>query len=244
MTDVVYRARFVLSGVVVLGLFAAAVVSGRPAQGNASTRSAETPPIAAVSQVLDPEVILPSRVSAALGRSLSALDRSEARVDDQQNGSAAASLAAIGSNLIRAHSAARAQMRAPVDPDAETTSGPDSVVAVLSVEQSAITRLAGLYDTVTDPVVLNRIGGAMDAALTKRDRLLSAVIRLNPEGKGLAYADGMADTIDGYTDEVSNLTEALKVDHLTTSARSALTNALARSQAAAAKVTPAFGGGE
>jgi hypothetical protein len=183
-------------------------------------------------------------VSAALGRSLSALDRAEASVDDQQYGSAAASLAAIGSDLIRAHRAARAQMRAPVDPEAETTSGPDSVVAVLGVEQSAITRLAGLYDTVTDPVVLNRIGGAMDAALTKRDRLLSAVIRLNPEGKGAAYADGMADTVDGYTDEVSNLTEALKVDHLTTSARSALTNALSRSQAAAAKVTAAFGGGE
>jgi hypothetical protein len=244
MTDVVHRARFVLSSIVVLGLLAAAVVSGRPAQGSASTRSAETPPIAGVSQVLDPEVILPSRVSAALGRSLSALDRAEARVDDQQYGSAAASLAAIGSDLIRAHLAARAQMRAPVDPEAETTSGPDSVVAVLSVEQSAITRLAGLYDTVTDPVVLNRIGGAMDAALTKRDRLLNAVIRLNPEGKGAAYADGMADTVDGYTDEVSNLTEALKVDHLTTSARSALTNALARSQAAAAKVTAAFGGGE
>jgi hypothetical protein len=229
---------------VVLGLFAAAVVAGRPAQGNASTRSAETPPIAAVSQVLDPEVILPSRVSAAWGRSVSALDRAEARVDDQQYGSAAAALSAVGANIGRAHLAARAQMRVPIDPEAEATPGPDSVLAVLGLEQAAITRLAGLYDTVTDPVVLNRIGGAMDAALTKRDRLLDKVINLNPAGAGAAYADGMADTLDGYTDEVANLTETLQVDQLTTSARSALTNALSRSQAAAAKVTAAFGGGE
>ena len=122
--------------------------------------------------------------------------------------------------------------------------GPDSVTAVLKLEQVAITRLAGLYDTVADPVVLNRIGSAMDVALTMRDRMLNAVIALNPEGAGLAYADGMADSVDGYTDEVANLTEALKVDRLTTSARSALANALSRSQAAAAKVTAAFGGGE
>ena len=245
MTDVVHRARFVLSSIVVLGLFAAAVVSGRPAEGTASTRVAETPPIAAVSQAVDPEVILPSRVSAAIGRSLSALDRSEARVDDQQYGSAAASLAAVSADLGRAHRAGRAQMRAkPVDPEAESTSGPDSVIAVLTLEQSAITRLAGLYDTVTDPVVLNRIGSAMDTALARRDRMLNAVIALNPAGAGAAYADGMADTLDGYTDEVANLTEALQVDQLTTSARSALTNALSRSQAAAAKVTAAFGGGE
>jgi len=243
MTDVVHRARFVLSSIVVLGLFAAAVVSGRPAEGTASTRVAATPPIAAVSQVLDPEVILPSRVSAAWGRSVSALDRSEARVDDQQYGSAAAALSAVGVNIGRAHLAARAQMRVPIDPDAEATPGPDSVLAVLGLEQAAITRLAGLYDTVTDPVVLNRIGGAMDVALTKRDRLLDKVMNLKP-GKAAAYADGMADTVDGYTDEVSNLNEALKVDHLTTSARSDLTNALARPQAAAAKVTTAFGGGE
>jgi len=79
--------------------------------------------------------------------------------------------------------------------------------------------------------------------LKARDRLLDKVINLKP-GKAAAYADGMADTVDGYTDEVSNLTEALKVDHLTISARAALTNALSRSQAAAAKVTAAFGGGE
>ena len=206
MTEVVDKARFLLWGIVVFGLFAAAMTFSQ-AGGRIDSARAQTPPI------VDDEVILPTRVSAAMGRSLSALDRAEARVDDQQYGSAAASLLAIGSDLNRAHSAARAQLKAkPVDPEAETTQGPDSVTAVLTLEQQAITRLAGLYDTVTDPVVLNRIGSAMDVALTKRVRMLNAVIALNPEGAGAAYADGMADTVDGYTDEVENLTEALKVE--------------------------------
>jgi hypothetical protein len=246
MTEVIIdRARLVRWSIVVLGLFAAAAVLSQAAGGTASARAQETQPIAVASQAEDEAVILPTRVSAAIGRSLAALDRAEARVDDQQYSLAAASLVAVGADLGRADRAGLTQLRAvPVDPEAESTSGPDSVTAVLTLDQSAITRLAGLYDTVTDPVVLNRIGSSLNAALAKRNRMLNAVIALDPEGAGVAYADAMADTLDGYTDEVANLTEALKVDRLTTSARSALTNALSRSQAAAAKVNAAFGGGE
>jgi hypothetical protein len=244
MSEVIDRARVVLGSTVVLGLVIAAVAYGQASAGSASSPSSKASPIATASQAVDDEVVLPTRVDAAIERTLSALDRSEARVDDQQYGSAAASLAAIDSNLIRAHSAARAQMRVPVDPEAETTPGPDSVLAVLNLERATVTRLAGLYDTVTDPVVLNRFGEALNTALTKRDLLLNKVIKLNPVGAGAAYADGMADSLDWYADEVANLTEALHVDHLTTSARAALTNALSRSQATAAKVTAAFGGGD
>lgn len=244
MTEVIDRARLVRWSIVVLGLFAAAAALSKATDGTASARAQEAP-IAVASQAEDEAVILPTRVSAAIGRSLAALDRAEARVDDQQYGLAAASLVAVGADLGRADRAGLAQLRAvPVDPEAESTSGPDSIIAVLTLDQSAITRLAGLYDTVTDPVVLNRIGSSLNAALAKRIRMLNAVIALDPEGAGAAYADGMADTLDGYTDEVANLTEALKVDRLTTSARLALTNALSRSQAAAAKVTAVFGGGE
>jgi len=54
----------------------------------------------------------------------------------------------------------------------------------------------------------------------------------------------MADSLDGYADEVANLTEALNVDRLTTSAQAALQNALTRSQATADKVNAAFGGAD
>jgi len=235
MTEVFNRARLVLWSIVVCGLAVAVLALTHAAEGTAST----APP-----QVLDPEVILPSRVGAALERSLSALDRSGARVDDLQYGAAAVSLAALSADLVRAHRAAWEQLRAPADPEAEATPGPDSVIAVLALEQFAITRLAGLYDTVEDPVVLNRIGDALNTAFAKRSRMLNAVIALNPEGAGALYADGMADSVDGYNDEVANLTEALQVDRLSTSARSALTNALARSQADAAKVVAAFGGAD
>jgi hypothetical protein len=239
MADGVHRNRLAVWGIVVVALVAAAlIVLGQPDDGSAQ----ETSQIAA--PPLDPEVILPARVDAALGRSLSALDRSEARVDDRQYGTAAVSLSALAADLNRSHRAAWAQFRAPVDPESESTAGPDSVMAMLAVEQSAITRLAGLYDTVTDPAVLNRLGGAMNVALAKRDVLVNAVIKLDPEGAGAAYADGMADSVDGYTDEVGCLTEALKVDRLTTSARAALNNALTRSKATAAKVLAAYGGGD
>ncbi len=242
MTQVADRARLVLFCIVVFALGAAAVALSQASAGAAGTRIS-TAPLNAARPIVDDEIILPSRVDAAMGRSLSALDRSEARVDDMQYGSAAASLAAVDADLGRVHRAALAQMRAPMDPEAEATPGPDSVLAVLSLEQWTITRLAGLYDTVNDPVLLNRFGEALNTALTKRDQLLDKVIKLKP-GKAVAYADGMADSVDGYGDEVANLTEALQVDRLTTSAHAALANALSRSQATAAKVTAAFGGGE
>jgi hypothetical protein len=244
MIGVVHRTRYALWAVVAVGLLAASVVSGRQAEAVPLAAPQKAPVVATASQATDDEVVLPSRVENAIGRTQTALDRSEARVDDQQYGSAAASLQALPVDLGRAHRAGRKQLRAKADPEAETTPGPDSVVAVLTAEQSAITRLAGLYDSVTDPVVLNRIAGALNTALAKRDQMLDAVIALNPEGAGAVYADSMADTVDGYADEVANLTEALKVDRLTTSARAALSNALSRSQAATAKVTAAFGGGE
>ena len=69
-------------------------------------------------------------------------------------------------------------------------------------------------------------------------------VLLDPEEAGADYSDGKADTVDGFTDVVANLTEALHDDRLSVAGRTALTNALSRSQATAAKVNVAFGGGE
>jgi len=74
--------------------------------------------------------------------------------------------------------------------------------------------------------------------------MLDAVIALDPEGAGADYADGMADTLEGYVDEIANLAEALCVDLLSRAGRAGLSQALMRSQAAQAKVNAAFGGGE
>ena len=133
----------------------------------------------------------------------------------------------------------------PVDEEAETTPGPDTVIGVLTFEQAVVTRPAGLLDGLTGrPVVVARINRGLVAAQTSRDQMLDAVIALDPEGAGADYADGMADTLDGYVDEIENLSEALRVDRLSRAGRAGLSNALVRSQATQAKVNAAFGGGE
>jgi hypothetical protein len=193
----------------------------------------------------DDEVVLPSRVGTAIERATSAMDRAEAAIGDHDRDAAIAAFSAVVANAGRARRAAVAQMSAPpADPEAETTTGPDSVVAVLALDQAIITRSAGLLDTVVRPRLIAGADAAMRAADANRLPILDAVIGLDPETDGAAYADGMADTVDGYADETSNLSEALAADRLTPSARTALTNALARSKATAAKVTTAFGGGE
>jgi hypothetical protein len=145
----------------------------------------------------------------------------------------------------RAHRAGMAQMNAAVDPEAETAPGPGSVVAVLTLEQAAITNLAGLFDGITaHPRVVSRISGALAAANTNRNLMLNAVIVLDHERAGADYADGMADTVVSYADEVANLTEALHDDRLSAASRAALKSAIAKSRATAAKVNTAFGGGK
>jgi hypothetical protein len=135
----------------------------------------------------------------------------------------------------------------PADPaepaDTETTPGPDSVIAVLTLDQTIVTSLSGLFDMNSQGVVV-ALTHTLFQTMSARDKLLSAVIGLDPEGAGAAYSDGMADTLDGYTDEVATLTEALQFDKLSVGGKKVLTAALAKSQATLNQVNTAFGGGE
>ena len=92
-----------------------------------------------------------------------------------------------------------------------TTTGPDSVIAVLTLDATVSQSLSGLFDTNSKGVV-DGLTHAMYRTLNARDRLLDSVIALDPEAAGADYADGMADTVDGYADEVATLTEALADD--------------------------------
>ena len=193
----------------------------------------------------DDEVVLPTRVGSAVDRVQRAINRSEDALDNGQRKIARRSLAGLATNLRRAYRAATVQMTAvPADPEAETTPGPDSVVAVLVVDQLAIARLGNLYDGVKRKPLVAAVKRSSRVAAVLRARLLGSVVALDPEGAGADYADGMADTVDGYTDEVATLQEALATDRLIAPARQALRVGLARSLAAQAAVTAAFGGGE
>jgi hypothetical protein len=195
----------------------------------------------------DDAVVLPSRVANAITRTTNSLDALTDAVDAGDSAHVATLSRTLRLNLYRADRAARHQMNAVPPADTEggdaTTAGPDSVVAVLTLDQTVITSMAGLFDQ-KHGLVLSTLSSALFAAMNTRDKLLDAVIALDPEGAGADYSDGMADTVTGYDDEVANITEALSDDALSTGGRSVLAAALARSTSTDAKVNAAFGGGE
>jgi hypothetical protein len=196
--------------------------------------------------VPDDDTVLPSRVANSIGTVQDAVDRAVHRLDVKRYARANRSLVAVRVNVGRAHRAGMYQITLPVPEESESTAGPDSAVAVLTLEQGVITNLAAQFDglTANHPYAIKKLKAAMTTANTSRNLMLDAIIALDPEEAGAAYADGMTDTVDGYTDEVANLTEALQTDTLAPAGRAALTIALANSTATAAKVSAAFGGGE
>jgi hypothetical protein len=197
-----------------------------------------TPPGAA-----DDEVVLPSRVATPINRTERSVCLSEQHVDEGEYAKAAVSLRSVRRNMYRADRAARRQMNAVVDPEAETTPGPDSVIAVLGVDSDVVVTVSGLFDANSKGVV-DAATHALFRTLNARDRLLDTVIALDPEGAGADYADGMADTVDGYSDEVANMTDALSDDQLSQGGANVLHAALTQVTATSAKVNAAFGGGE
>jgi hypothetical protein len=211
-----------------------------------SASAATHSPVAKAAQDTDDAVVLPGRVASAIRRAQRSTDNAEEHVDEGEYKQAVTSLRGVRRNMYRADKAARRQMNAApvVDPEAEpTTTGPDSVIAVLNLDASISQSLSGLFDTHSKGVV-DGLTHAMFRTLNARDRLLDSVIALDPAGAGADYADGMADTVDGYTDEVATLSEALADDALSTGGRKVLTKALAKVEATNAKVVAAFGGGE
>jgi hypothetical protein len=230
-----------LKAAVPLGLVLGAVaLSAAPAHAAAPTAKAKAK---AAQVAIDPEVILPGRVANAIRRTQNSLDNAETHIDENEFPQAVTSLRAVRKNMYRADRAARRQMNAVVDPEAETTPGPDSVVAVLTLDTIVVEQVSALFDTNSKGVV-DALSPALYRTMGARDKLLDAVIALDPEGAGADYSDGMADTVDGYTDEAASISEALADDSLSAGGTRVLRPALAKSQATAAKVTLAFGGGE
>ena len=225
----------------------AAVGAGPVASASAQETSGQAqrgPSFMAFWPVPDDDIVLPSRVAVAVGLTQDTVDQSALRVNNRRWTLANRSLQAVQANVVRAHRAGTYQMSLPVAEEAETTPGADSAVAVLNLEQGVITNLAALFDGVaaSHPWVIKNLGDALTQADTKRNQMLDTILALDPEEAGAPYGDAMTDTVDGYTDEVANITEALQNDDLAPASRTALTKALKKSTATAAKVSAAFGG--
>ena len=212
-----------------------------PAVGTAQ----HSPKLMAFWPVPDDDIVLPSRVAVSVSSpAQDSVDLSALRVNNRRWKLANRALAGVKVNVVRAHRAGMYQMALPVAEEAETTPGPDSAIAVLTLEQGVITNLAALFDgiPVGHPLVIKNPSEALTQANAKRDQMLDAILALDPEEAGAPYADAMTDTVDGYADEVANLTEALQRDALTAAARAELTKALKKSTATAARISPPFGG--
>jgi hypothetical protein len=233
---VVRRALVVALAGSLIGGFAL-VAGPRPVDAQGLTSAAEP---------FDPEVILPGRVDASLHRTLDAVERSVAAVDDRRWSAARRSLAAAKAGFGRSHRAVIHQMTLVPDPEAEdeSTAGPDSALAALNVEQVSVAMLVGLFDGVRRRGVVTRLRGALATAQQRRRDLIRVITGLDPEGAGADYADSLADTLPQYADEVAGVREALSDDRLIAPARAAVRAALARSMGANAAMMAAFGGGE
>jgi hypothetical protein len=229
--------RSIRAAVPLLLVLGAGVLSAAPAHAAAA-------PVAKAAQD-DDAVVLPGRVASALRRTQRSLDNAENHIDEGEYPQAVKSLRAVRRNMYRADKAARHQMNVVPDPDADdsATPGPDSVIAVLTMDDTVVQSVSGLFDTNSKGVV-DALTHAMYRTMNARDSLLASVIALDPEGAGADYSDGMADTVDSYTDEVSSLTEALADDTLSAGGKRVLQTALTQAQATQATVTAAFGGGE
>jgi hypothetical protein len=226
-----------MSSVRLGALAALAAVLGIVLVGAEGARLAKSasPAAAAAKAGATPAAVLPSRVADAIARGRNLLDAAATAVDTHDSSRAAAALNALPAAITRADVAARKQM----SPDAAPASGPDAVVAVLTFDQAAVTRLAGLFDGQSGPLLDGATHGLF-AAMNTRDNLLADVIAL-PDGAD--YAAGMAGTVTGYDDEVANIAEALSDDTLSSGGVKVLQSALAQSSKTRAAVAAAFGGG-
>jgi hypothetical protein len=220
-----------------VGLALTAVLSS-----GAGAATAGAPP---PSQGVAARSAVPVSVSDHVTRAQRALDHAIVRIAAHRIDPAIVSLGHVRRQVTLANGAAMAQIgKPPSDPESDDPPGPPSVLTVLRLDHKVSTSMVGLFDGATNTDLVHNERLVLHATLAHRDILLDAVIGLPPEGDGADYADGMADTLGSYINEVTQLRTALATFQLTESGRLGLANSLTRVKATKAKVDQAFGGGE
>lgn len=185
-------------------------------------------------------------VSAPIGRADDALQRAIAQIRAHHYAKARVSLRTVRRQGAQAQEIATSLIGAPpTDPESDDAPGPPAVLAVLGLEHRITMQVVDLFDGMKRfRVVVRALRKTLGSTHYRRDVTLTKVIRLPAEGARADYADGMADTLGIYTQEVRKVTTALKIYRLSPSGRVGLRQALVRVQATKAKVNRAFGGGE
>jgi hypothetical protein len=178
-------------------------------------------------------------------RARAALVAAKLRLQRRQYGKALVSLKALRANLGQVHRNGLAQIgKPPKDPESDEPPGPAAVIAVLNLEHGVMMELVPFFNGMTASAVIESLRSTLLKTHRLRSAMLSTIIALPAEGSGGDYDDGMSDTLDLYTSEVTLITSALEQYELTPAARVGLTNALARARATEEAVNARWGGGE
>jgi hypothetical protein len=212
---------------------AATAGAGGPIDGISRPR-VELAHAASVSSVKDP-----------IRRADGALQRATIQIGASQYGQAKASLDAVRRAGRRAHVIAMSLIGAPpTDPESDDLPGPPAVLGVLALEHRIGIRVVELFDGMRRPGVVSALRRTLWTAHHRRNVMLDRVIGLPAEGTRVDYADGVADTLPTYSQEVKQVTTALQTFRLSPAGRVGLRRALHRVQATTVKVNRSFGGGE
>jgi excisionase family DNA binding protein len=189
--------------------------------------------------------VLPDSVSAPIGHSMTALSKAASLIAAHSYVRGSKSLKLLLRNVVRANRAATGQVGLPpIDAESDEPPGPACVFAVLNLDHLVTMRLVPLFDRLANTRATESLRHTLSRTYDARDTMLDEVIALPHEGARADYDDGMADTLGGYSAEQSLITTALLTYELADPARTALTNALARVQATAIRVSAVWGGGE
>ncbi|CUR57296.1 exported hypothetical protein [metagenome] len=178
-------------------------------------------------------------------RANDALAEAQAELKARHPRRAIAALEDLKLYVGRAHRQAVDQIgKPPADPESDDPPGPPAVLAVVKLEHRVLLGLVPTFDGRTRTDVVDALRAVVRSSQHRRDVILDQVIALPAEGEGGDYADGMADTLSQYTQEVTLFTGALATYELSDGGRTGLTNGLARVLATQAKAEAAWGGGE
>ena len=178
-----------------------------------------------------------TRAKAALARATTELNAGRPR-------RAIAALDDLKHQIRQAHRAALNLIgKPPTDPESDEPPGPPAVLAVIALEHRVVMGSVPLFDGHTRTDVVDALHRVLRSTLQRRDMMLDQVLALRPASRG-DYEDGMADTLGQYPKEEQQLTTGLATYRLSSSAQTALHNALVRVRATGAKVNAVFGGGE
>jgi hypothetical protein len=217
----------------VIGLTAvAALLTGTSSQAMAATGATCTPSQPTIDY--KPAV---TKATAALTKALNNLQ-------NHQYVKAANHLSIVGHQTRIANTAATALIgRPPTDPESDELPGVAAVQRVTGLDHKVASQLLPTLHGLDPADTVRQVGSRLDTAVACRHAMLEKVIALKA-GAREDYADGLADTLPSYDQELTAMATTLGGTGLTDAARTYVQNAQQVVTTTRTDMQRVFGGGE